>query len=342
MAENKVIDLSSLHKFRTEIPNIVLDIGLTIYEKILYLELKRIAGDSGKCFMSNSNLAKKCGMSARHLIRCKKSLSVPRKELNGKALIVIQEQKNPHTGGESTSLISITCVWEENFKSFCKAVTTSHTPMTTSHTPPMTDSQGVGDCLAHKEEPYKEEPYKEEIERDKLAPSPELFKYTSLESDQQRVVMPMKRYNKLVDKYGKDIIDTYMERLDRYADINPPKFKKYKNHAATISDWIERDGVIPVSRAKKESPPEGCAVPPLTRKPRSVEEVNLKSCRHAEKLGLFSGKKFKNCGHYLINLDNKKDVVFQMLPEAFVKILNDIFEFGLQDPNILMGDFDES
>lgn len=206
--------------------------------------------------------------------------------------------------------------------------------------------QGVGDSVVHPRDSVAPQKKlflnKEEINRERDSSSPELFKYTSLESDQQRVVMPMNRYNKLVDKYGKDIIDTYMERLDRYADTSPDKFKKYKSHAATIAGWIERDGVIPVSRAKKESPPESCAAPPLNRKPRSVEEVNLKSCRHAEKLGLFSGKKFKNCGHYLINLDNKKDVVFQMLPEAFVNILNDIFEFRLEDPKILMRDFDES
>jgi hypothetical protein len=114
---SEIRDLSSLHKYRTEMPNIIDELELDPYEHRLYCKYKRIAGDQGMCIKSNKNLAGECKMSVRKLQQVKKSLTEPREILGGKPLITITERKTAK-GDPDTDLIQIVDVWEENFLFF--------------------------------------------------------------------------------------------------------------------------------------------------------------------------------------------------------------------------------
>ncbi|MCJ7443115.1 MAG: helix-turn-helix domain-containing protein [Methanotrichaceae archaeon] len=61
-------------KYYTMIPNMIFDIGFSIQTIMLYCELKRIAGEKGKCWMSTANLAKKCDMSTGSVSESKRDL----------------------------------------------------------------------------------------------------------------------------------------------------------------------------------------------------------------------------------------------------------------------------
>lgn len=70
MEKIKIEDGSKDREYFTIIPNYILNHS-TPYERDLYSQMKRIAGDNGKCYISRSNLAKQCKIS---LSRLKKSL----------------------------------------------------------------------------------------------------------------------------------------------------------------------------------------------------------------------------------------------------------------------------
>jgi hypothetical protein len=113
----EIRDISSLHKYRTEMPNIIDELDLDPYEYRLYCKYKRIAGDQGMCIKSNKNLAAECSMSVRKLQQIKKSLTEPRELLSGKPLITITERKTVR-GDPDTDLIKIIDIWPENFLFF--------------------------------------------------------------------------------------------------------------------------------------------------------------------------------------------------------------------------------
>lgn len=117
MSENHIIDNSSLHTYRTEIPNIIFTLGLTPYELTLYCFFKKVAGDGGYCTFSNKEIAARTGMGESSLKKYRKTLEKPRTELGGKCLITVEERKKEN-GTYDTSYITINDVWIENME-FC-------------------------------------------------------------------------------------------------------------------------------------------------------------------------------------------------------------------------------
>lgn len=111
------------HHWRTEIPNIVLDMGLTPYELALYVHLKRTAGDKSKCTKGTRRLSEDSGISMGQIKLCKESLSQPRKELSGKPLIVVQ--KVTTIGGMHHEIIIVN-IWPENINYFTKGGFSPH------------------------------------------------------------------------------------------------------------------------------------------------------------------------------------------------------------------------
>jgi len=91
-ATYSVHDNGDLHRYRTEIPNIIFRLGLTPYELTLYAHLKQTAGDGGQCWKSTGTLAKETGMSAGTISKAKRGLSAPRQELGWKSLVSIYEE----------------------------------------------------------------------------------------------------------------------------------------------------------------------------------------------------------------------------------------------------------
>lgn len=113
--EYQIKDLSSLHKYRTELPNIIFELGLTADHIGVYSLLKRIAGDSGSCFSSNTKLGEKLKMTAKTFANFKDDLEKPFDMLGGLSLIESQERNTPEKGRQS-DLVTITDIWPINMQ----------------------------------------------------------------------------------------------------------------------------------------------------------------------------------------------------------------------------------
>jgi len=70
----EVVEESSMHHYRTEIPNIIFSMGLEPYAFKAYCVLKMTAGDRGSCFKSNETLCAEIGCKEPKLISIKKLL----------------------------------------------------------------------------------------------------------------------------------------------------------------------------------------------------------------------------------------------------------------------------
>lgn len=110
----EVQDLSSLHKYRTEIPNVVFRLGLDPCELCVYLFFKRVAGDDGSCYMTLKSICQQIKIGETKLKEAKKKLSESFQQLGGKSLIKIQIRYKKD-GSRDTDLIQIEDIWEENF-----------------------------------------------------------------------------------------------------------------------------------------------------------------------------------------------------------------------------------
>jgi predicted transcriptional regulator len=100
MSENVNQDL----KYFTVIPNIVDDMGLSVYALRLYLHIKRVADENGKCAQPTATLADKCNISINTVTKYKQ-------ELLERDLISI-EQKNIGRG-KPLHVITIVDIWNK-------------------------------------------------------------------------------------------------------------------------------------------------------------------------------------------------------------------------------------
>lgn len=93
---NTIIDAGDLRRYRTELPNIIDDMGLSVYAFRLYAHIKRVAGaGDGRCFQSTRRMAEICCMSVGTARKAKV-------ELVNAGLIVVQE--NDRTMGEADTI----------------------------------------------------------------------------------------------------------------------------------------------------------------------------------------------------------------------------------------------
>ncbi len=107
MTNIEVHDAGDLRKYRTEIPNLIFEMGLSPYALTLYIHLKRTAGQNGKCWKSVRTLASETGVSKSEIART-------RKELEERELITVEQPKDPR----KPSVVSIVDIWEMNFDHF--------------------------------------------------------------------------------------------------------------------------------------------------------------------------------------------------------------------------------
>lgn len=125
MTENLVIDASE-RKYFTMLPNMIDDIGLSVYAFRLYCHFKRVTGEVGKCWQSTETLSKACRMSAHSVVDAKK-------ELKEAKLITIKAVKRPG-GGRGFHVITIRDVWEKNLK-HCSAMKSGQEPTDSEQVP---------------------------------------------------------------------------------------------------------------------------------------------------------------------------------------------------------------
>jgi DNA-binding transcriptional MocR family regulator len=117
VGDDQYRDESDLKKYRTEIPNMIFDIGLTPYEVALYGHLKRVCGAEagGKCWKSVSTLSKETGMSSGRV-------SEARAELARRGLIHTRQPKGPGT----SVTVTIADIWPQNIMRYSAAGNPSH------------------------------------------------------------------------------------------------------------------------------------------------------------------------------------------------------------------------
>lgn len=120
MSGIEVRDSGDLRKYRTEVPNLVFEMGLSPYALALYMHFRRTAGDDGRCWKSTRTLASGTGISAG-------TISKARKELEGRDLIGVQYPEN----NNKSIVVTITDIWPENFQHFAGQTPKPKTPAKT-------------------------------------------------------------------------------------------------------------------------------------------------------------------------------------------------------------------
>ncbi len=115
MSEYKIKDEGDPKKYWTQLPNLIDDMGLSVYAFRLYVHLKRVVGEmeNGECWQSVKTLAENCNMSIGMVTKAKK-------ELDDLSLINIEKVKNPR-GGRDFHKITIVDIWPENIKKYASS-----------------------------------------------------------------------------------------------------------------------------------------------------------------------------------------------------------------------------
>jgi Helix-turn-helix domain len=151
-------DESDLKKYRTEIPNMIFDIGLTPYEVALYGHFKRVCGaeKGGTCWKSVSTLAKETGMSAGRV-------SEARAELARRGLIYMRQPKGPGTG----VTVTIVDIWPQNMARYATGSTDP-----SYYEDPLRIMKGNPSRGETKKEPLEEKPIKNYSEASKSKQKP--------------------------------------------------------------------------------------------------------------------------------------------------------------------------
>lgn len=103
------------HNWRTEIPNIVAELGLDPYSVSLYFHYKKIAGDKGRCIAKRTTIAEKAKIGITKQKECEQLLCSPIKELGGKSLIKI-EYRIGSDGRTISNKVIIEDIWIENYQ----------------------------------------------------------------------------------------------------------------------------------------------------------------------------------------------------------------------------------
>jgi Helix-turn-helix domain len=144
-----IFDEGDLRKYRTEIPNMVYDIGLTPYEGWLYGHFKRVCGakPDGMCWKSVATLAKETGMSTGRV-------SEARRELERRGLIKMEQPKGPGT----SITVTIVDIWPQNMARYMTP-SQYEGPPSRGEDPP---SRGEP-----KKEPFKKKPFKNSANSEK-------------------------------------------------------------------------------------------------------------------------------------------------------------------------------
>lgn len=165
MSQIRIDDQSGDKKYFTIIPNYILNHS-TLYDREVYIQMKRIAGENGTCWMSQTNLAKQCGISVNRL---KKSLKYL---LEHEWIKYVGDKQSTSRGGEqSTKEYVIVDLWQKNANHYDKGVSRNDTPRHKGVSP---DDRGGYHEMTKGVSPdaYKEEPFKKNhIKKNNSEPS---------------------------------------------------------------------------------------------------------------------------------------------------------------------------
>ena len=163
MSKIKINDESGDRKYFTIIPNYVYNHS-TIWDREVYCQMKRIAGEQGTCWIARKNLAKQCGISDRRLDASIKYL------LEHKWIELIGKKKVTTKGGlQEVNEYTICDLWQTNNQFYQDKGVAPKTPPLPKGANDMrggvrTTFWGGVAHGSHKEEPIEEEPLEEDID----------------------------------------------------------------------------------------------------------------------------------------------------------------------------------
>lgn len=104
-----VTDETNDRKYFTIVPNYILD-NLNIYECAVYVLIKRIAGDTGSCWVSAKKMAEKIGINNRTVLKARKSL------LEKGLVKLVGKRGKTHLGDE----FKVIDIWQKNMSFYNK------------------------------------------------------------------------------------------------------------------------------------------------------------------------------------------------------------------------------
>jgi hypothetical protein len=154
---SQIIFEESPRTYRTEVPNIVFELlaarEISHNDFVLYCLYRKIAGQSGACWVGTRGLAELTGMSTKTITKSKKKLSQPFQKLNGIGLIhIIPGNKKL----ETADTVKINDLWRLNDSFFKNKLTCGKR----DHTRVVKETTPVWENRPQKNEPIKKEPMK--------------------------------------------------------------------------------------------------------------------------------------------------------------------------------------
>jgi hypothetical protein len=155
------------HNWRTEVPNIIFEMGLDCFSITLYTVLKKIAGDGGICYTSNPTLCELSGMKETKLRETLKDLSNGNNKFKTPLISITPRLKTD--GSKDTNIIRITPIWRLNGTYFRSKLngelkkTVINVGGTSPNEPPLPRQTSQGTSPREdKEDPSEENPFEEE------------------------------------------------------------------------------------------------------------------------------------------------------------------------------------
>jgi hypothetical protein len=224
MSKISISDESGDKKYFTIIPNYILNHS-TLWDREVYIQMKRITGEDGTCWTSQRTLAKQCGISINRL---KKSINYL---LEHKWIKQVGKKEVITKGGvQEVNEYAIADLWKMNVNYYeDKGVSPNDTPykgVSPKEQRGITvEVKGVspGD---DKEELYsKEEPIKEEK---RICLRLSEFNNVSILEEEK---------SKLIERFGEKNTSVLIEELGTYLASTG---KRYSSHYATLLNWGKR------------------------------------------------------------------------------------------------------
>lgn len=208
MSKIKIIDESGDKKYFTIVPNYILNHS-TLWDREVYIQMKRITGEGGTCWTSQSTLAKQCGISINRL---KKSL----KYLIEHKWIKLLGTRDVETKGgiQEVNKYSVADLWKMNADFYeAKGVSQKDIPITKGVSPK--EQRGItGEAKGVSPGDDKEE-HREEDPLNKNATRGVAGSVFSLEGELKKLKTDPKRHIQLIGEYleEKDVSIKSCEQL---------------------------------------------------------------------------------------------------------------------------------
>jgi len=230
MSNFSIKDESSNHKYYTEVPNIIFEIGLKANQISLYLAIKRSAGEQGYCTKSSATLCKEAGIGVRNFPKLKQSLADINKIL--KCPLIIVKPRFTDVGDCDTDLIIIVDIWNINMQYFLdkRGGAKLQVPGAKLQGGVPAKMQGGGAKLQDKQQPIKNNLYEQQQGADVFFDC--LVKDDRLDDDNRKSLMNFTEDRiKLAQEYSFQVepTTTLIQQLMWHCGMSkPPKIPKKK------------------------------------------------------------------------------------------------------------------